>query len=553
MAALGKDTISPRITSPNSLPGENNPANVAKSLPTTNPDAADLPFQAQQPNFEADAVDRRLTTMQEAVSQGARELSLEGALQQAQLTAREFITAEEDYILSAIRLLSERHLWDPILTNETTASVSGSWEQGQPASAFNVLNELRLAQRLPFGGQVAARWLWNATENLRETATGSYTQASSIVVDANVPLMRGAGMIAQEGLIQSERNLIYAARDFETFRRRFLVDICRDFFGLAQLKQSIGNTEKRYLSLQREQRRKEALYEAGRVAQTEVAIAKSDVLQAASSVAAQRESYILALDRFKIRLGLGVNERIAVSDSALAALDLPLPETTMVQAVERALTYRLDLQNRRDQIDDSQRQVANARNLILPELNAVASVTIPTDPGDDVGGIYFSPENSAYFAGLTFSMPLDRERERLALRQSIISFEQAKREFERFRDDLIVGVRSDVREIERAKYALLLAEDSVKTNERRKQEQDLKPIETTSQQIVDTENSLQSARDARDQAATDLRLAVLNYLLDTGQLRVARDGTFKPLAGMVLPTGPDQPADPPGTAPAGAP
>ena len=51
-----------------------------------------------------------------------------------------------------------------------------------------------------------------------------------------------------------------------------------------------------------------------------------------------------------------------------------------------------------------------------------------------------------------------------------------------------------------------------------------------------------SAEQARDQARTDLRNAVLDYLLSTGQLRVNRDGSLDPIPGMQA--APAVPADP---------
>ena len=50
-----------------------------------------------------------------------RTLSLQDAFRQGQETAREHLTAQEDYLLSAIRLLKERHLWDPRLFASTSA------------------------------------------------------------------------------------------------------------------------------------------------------------------------------------------------------------------------------------------------------------------------------------------------------------------------------------------------------------------------------------------------------------------------------------------------
>jgi hypothetical protein len=72
----------------------------------------------------------------------------------------------------------------------------------------------------------------------------------------------------------------------------------------------------------------------------------------------------------------------------------------------------------------------------------------------------------------------------------------------------------------------------VQINQRRVQELELKADQVDTQRQLDAKNSLLEAENARDQARTDLRNAILDYLLQSGQLRVARDGTFQPLAGM---------------------
>jgi hypothetical protein len=63
------------------------------------------------------------------------------------------------------------------------------------------------------------------------------------------------------------------------------------------------------------------------------------------------------------------------------------------------------------------------------------------------------------------------------------------------------------------------------------------------QTIIDAENDLLEAENARDAARTSLRNSVLNYLLASDQLRVGRDGTFTRLPGMdaAAPAAPDAP------------
>lgn len=458
-------------------------------------------------------------------------MDLSGAFRQAHLSAREFLTAEEDYILAAINLLIERHRWEPRLFNDTTVDVTDQqFDNGSP-SAVRLVNELGARQRLPFGGEVEARWVWNAADDLRRSVTGRYAEASQFVLSASLPLLRNAGWIAQEDLIQSERELVYSARTYEESRRRLLVDIARDYFGLLQIKDGISNQERALESLKKLESRQRAWYEAGLLPEFDVNIATNDVLNAQSSLANQREVYLLAVDRFKVRLGMPVRTRLEIVNDSL---DLPSPETSLEAATDAALEFRLDLQNQRDRLLDSKRGVKNAENQLLPDLQLRGGATLPTQTDDAPGGGggSFGTDSASWNAGVTFSLPLDRKIERLGLRRSSILFARAQREYDRFRDEIILDVRSRTREIERASLNLSLAEERVKINLRRQEEQDLKPDEIDTQRQVDTENELLRSRQARDQAKADLRNAVLNYLLVTAQLRVQRDGTFETLPGM---------------------
>lgn len=462
----------------------------------------------------------------------------------AQRSAREFKTSEEDYILAAIRLLIEQHRWGPRLFNDTSIIASGQGTDGDVQSAVDLVNELRATQRLPAGGQLEARWVWNATEQLREQVTGRYRQSSAVVLAGNIPLLRGAGDVAQEDLIQTQRDLVYQARTFERSRRILLVSIAGDYFDLVQTRSLIANQVQQIESLRAFERQTQALVEAGRKSQFDYNDAKNRVLSGVATLANLREQYILQLDRFKVRLGLPLETRIDVQP---IAFELPEPDTTIEAATQAALEFRLDLQNERDRVDDSRRAVRNARNDVLPDLNLNGNVRVPTDPADRQGGAHFDPEELDYSAGVTFGLPLDREIERLAVRQAIIQFEQSKRRYERFRDELVVSVRSSLRGVDLARFQLRLAEEQVKITEQRREETLLKSDELDTRKQLEAEDDLLAARNSRDQAKTDLRTAILNYLLQSDQLRVARDGTLQPLPGMEgtgTPARSTPPADP---------
>lgn len=499
-----------------------------KKLETDNPAPEKLEYI---PADEARDAQARLDNYLTSTDSEATVLPLSEALRISQSQSREFLSAQEDYVLSAITLLIQRHRFDPRLFNTTSVSVAGAGDDGRFTSVLSILNELGVTKQFERGGQVAASWVLNATEDLRNGATDRYTQSSEIVLSGNFPLLRGAGTVASEALIQAERNVVYAARDFERFRRRLFVLIASDYIRLLQQLASIQNQERRIESLEILQNETQAKADAGQVRGFEISIAESDLLEARADLAGLRDRYRLSEDQFKIRIGLPVDQPISITPMELM---LPDPDITLDEAMRRALDYRLDLQNSRDRVLDSRRGVANARNDVLPDLDVNARVGLPTDPDVDEGRLDYDPDELTYSAGIMLNLPLDRLEEKLRVRQSIIQLEQQIRNYERDRDNVVIDSRASVRGVELARLQLTLAERQVETNRRRQRGQELDPDNVTPQERVDTQNALLSAENARDQAEADLRVAILNYLLNTGQMRVTETGAISPIGGLEL-------------------
>jgi outer membrane protein TolC len=454
-------------------------------------------------------------------------ITIRDAFRTAQQTGREFLRNQEDYLLAAIRLLQERHLWGPRFFNTTSVGLSGEGDGGRFEHATRILNSLRATQRLPYGGAVEAQWIVEATNQLRDRATGSYMQSSRLVLGADIPLLRGAGRVAREDLVQAERDLVYQARSFERSRRELLVSIAEDYFALLEQASVIRNQLEQIRGLERLLESTTAKVEAGRLRPFQQDLAENQLLRAQATLANLRERYILQQDRFKIRLGLEVENPLDLGEFELT---IPSPAVSQADAVDRALQFRLDLQNRRDQLDDRRRAVRNAKNALLPSLDLSGQIGIPTPDDDSTGGLAIDPEELDYAVEMSLGLPLDREIERLSLRSRIIDLERAIRDYEQFRDNLIVEARSTVRGIDLARFQLRLAEEQVRINERRLEDLSLRD-DTDPQSIVDAERELNEARNARDSAMTDLRTTILNYLLTTDQLRVDESGLFQPLPG----------------------
>jgi len=137
--------------------------------------------------------------------------------------------------------------------------------------------------------------------------------SSAILGDTSVtiPLLRGAGRhIASEPLTQAEREVLYAIRDFEQFKKEFSVTIADRYFTVLQTEDQLHNQEENYRGLIVSSRRASRLAEAGKTPIIQVDQSLQNELRARDRWIAARQSYFRALDQFKIILGLPTDAEI---------------------------------------------------------------------------------------------------------------------------------------------------------------------------------------------------------------------------------------------------
>ncbi|WP_428386356.1 TolC family protein [Mucisphaera sp.] len=468
--------------------------------------------------------------------EGALRLDLEQLLAYAIEHAPEYRRQKESLFLETLDLIIERHLWGPRFFNTTTATISGTPESGDFDQALSIVNDFTARQRLPYGGEISATALVNYTNFLRQASSnteGQQTQTAEVGLNIDLPLLRGAGVVAQESRIQAERDLIYAVREFERFRREFLVDLSNTYFGLIFQQQQIENVRRQLRSNERLASRFAALAEAGREAVFEAEDAQQTVLSNRSSVLNAEERYATEIDRLKLRIGYPLDEPLV-----LVPAEVLVPEPVLVvgASIDTAMTNRLDLQTERDRVDDARRGVRVAKNQVLPDLNLDGSVSAGTDSSVDFGGGDLELDEGAYSVGIRFGAPIDRRIEQARYRRSLVALEQSERDFRVERDRVVLEVRDTIRGIDQARFTLELQTRGVELNERRLEGVRLRERTLGPRQVIEAEEDLLDARNARDEAASNLRTSVLQYLLSTGQMRVASDGTWLP-PGQLRPIG----------------
>ncbi len=504
-----------RIRSPSlydEQPATNNPA--AAELPAT-PIVGDASqSEVLDPSIRVDEI----------------ELDLPALLSYSIEHAPEYRSEKERLFLSTLSLIVERHLWGPRFFNTLSADLAGTPESGDYDTAMSLVNDFAVTQRLPYGGTASVSALVNYTNLLQQSSANTSpdeTQTSGLNAAINLPLLRGAGQVAREDLIQAERDLIYAVRDFERFRRAFFVDIANTYFNLLRQQQRIKNQERQLEGLTRLADQQRAFYEAELVSRFEADDAAAQVLFGKSDLAQVVDDYATSLDTLKLRIGIPVEQMLVITP---VQIDVPQPALDQAQSIKIGQAARLDLQTRSDRVDDARRALRVAKNNLRGDLDVNASVDLNSDSNRDIDGVDLELRDSDYNIGLEYSAPLDRKIELAQYRSSLVDLERSERDYRIQRDRVALDIRDAIRTIQRAKLTLQLQAENVDLAERRleslriKQQRSKDNIQP--RRIIEAEQDLLDARNRRDQSLADLQTSVLNYLLQTGQMRVDAQGRW---------------------------
>ncbi len=465
--------------------------------------------------------------------------TLTSALAYAQQHRREYQAAREDLYLAALRLTLERHLWTPQLAAEFRTVYGNYGEARDFDQAMRFVADLSATQRLPLGGRLTAQAISTLIRDVGHSITAS--EGSTINLGLEIPLLRGAGHVSREQLIQLERGLVYAVRDFERFRRQQLVIVARQYFDLLRSKQEVLDAEESVRNARYDYERARAMEEAavgGEAASPlDTRRAEQRMLSEEARAEQVRESFRLATDLFKLEIGMPVDEAIGLDDletiedieRKIATGEYPLLRRPPAAgdeslALEVATRRRLDLLNARDQIDDARRGVQIARNALLPDLNWSSSLFFDTDPNHyNTGAFEWARANWRTEMILALN---DRFQQRNELRASLIDVQRAQRTFQERLEQIRVEVRRAVNQIRLQDRVLELQKRNEEVAVLRSEYARIRfeDGEISNRDIVEAQDELVRARNALNLAKTAGWSAVLEFRLATETLRVDEAG-----------------------------
>ncbi len=383
----------------------------------------------------------------------------------------------------------------------------------------NIDAALSLGSKLFSGGD----WRLEGTSaGTRHSVTNSdWSYSSALNVTVNQPLLAGVGYEnAYSELIQAEHDLVYALRAFVLERQDFAIDILKDFYALVNQRQVLENTLKNNEQSQYLYERSEALFKVRRAASIDVLRAKQQQLSAGNRVATTRMEYEIQVARFLDTLGLAMDVEVAIDRAVPALNSMSLDERA---AMQQALGSRLDLRTEQDRAHDAERVLRVARNALLPDLDGFGKVRVAGQPGETVGGEDFEESASV---GIKLDLPLDRRKQRIAVRKAELSLSEAQRRLTRKRNQVRIEVLESYRRLKALVGTVDIERQNVDIAQKRAENATVrfKSGEYSNRDVVDAENELLAARNAYTKALVDHEVQRLRLLRNIGQLDLTVGG-----------------------------
>ncbi len=488
-----------------------------------------------------------------ALEVGARILSLEDSLDFAVKFSRNYQSRKEQVYLAALTLTLARHEFTPLFAGRAQAAYRVNTEEvvvvvdaltGQPrvlaAQDALLVEQSSVSART----QLGASWLLRTGARISAAATTDFLRylsgdpraftGSQLGVALLQPLWRGSGYkVTMENLTQSERNMLYALRDFTRYRKDFSVQIATAYYGVLQNRDAVRNNWLGYQSFKRSAERSRAFVQEGRTKLGELGRLEQQELTSEAAWINAVRNYKQSLDSFKILIGLATDANVVLDTSDLEKLKILHPKINVEEAIQVALVMRLDYQTARDTHEDTSRRIPVAADALKAQVDLVASAGINSGPALGRGVELPDPNRYHWDAGLNLDLPLERTAQRNAYRSALIADKQSERDQTSLGDTIRLQVRDGWRSLEQARRNYEISELTVRLSERRVEEEDLLAElgRGVAKDQVDAQNDLINSKNQRTQALVAHTIARVQFWNNLGILYIKENGQWEEIPG----------------------
>lgn len=446
-------------------------------------------------------------------------LNSKSVLEIATEYSRELQDRRDELYRSALSLFGTRRDFSIELTGTAEYIFAGGDEVVEGDQSAFKISANRI---LPTGASIEATASQDyRTELIEELTDRRYNSIAAVRLDQ--PLLAGAGYEAShESLIQSERDFMYALREFTLERQDFAIETLRQYYSLLGQRKVVENTQTNYLQFVYLRQRSEALFKVNRAPSIDVMRSQQEELTALNRLTTTRESYSIQFDRFLVQLGLPSTLDGELADDIPEMLDIKMNEAT---ALELSVKNRMDLQTVRDQLEDARRRLRNARNNMLPDVSLIGASTWSSSDAESISD---QEHRQNWQAGVQAEIPFDKRDERDALKKAMIDVDAAERQLALRQETVVLEVREGFSRLRSLTVSVEIQLKNIEIAKRRAENALLQFRNGTlsNRDVVEAANDLLDARNAYITALTDYAIQRLVLLRQIGLLDVSREGAI---------------------------
>ncbi len=450
-----------------------------------------------------------------------RILTLAEAIKIAHQNSLSYLREIEDVYLAGLDLRLTQHQYGPLFSGSLDVEYQGGANKDKETSEDL---SLQMQQKLPTGADLTVSASSDGLQSFMSGGEDEYS--SSLSLSLRQPLSQDAGyLVYRETLTEAERSLLYTVRAQELFHQSFSIDIATDYFRILQKKKAIEANRRALELAEWTKEQAEALRKLGDTTTIDVSRAANKVFLNKDRLNRAIQDYELSLDRFKEDLRLPLEEKIELVPEELAYRPL---EADLKEAVETALARRLELFTAKDRLEDARRNLVLAEQELKPRLDFVAAFTLPTDTGERLGrqGV----DNPYWTVGLELEIPFDKWSERTSYRRAYISYLRQRRSLGQKIDDIIIEVRSALRDLQQAETSIGLQDLNIKDAEHRKKSAEydlvLEVGRRSTRDVLEAQDDLFDAEIRYDRAVVDYMVAKMKLKKAMGTIIIDAKGEW---------------------------
>ncbi|GAB5406552.1 MAG: hypothetical protein Aurels2KO_47830 [Aureliella sp.] len=270
----------------------------------------------------------------------SKRVNLENILELALINNRAYQTRKEALYRTALQLSFQRFQYQlrPFSRgNGTDLGYVHNRVGGVEVNRLSTPTRLGVSKSLYTAGNLVTRFANDVVLTFNGASGYSSTVGSELLVDLSQPLIQRD--IQFEPLTQSERDVVYAARDYVRFRKELFRDLAVRYYNLLLTYRRIAIDTQDYFSNRRGFERSEALERAGEIPRFQVDQFEQNTLASRGSLVNSCNSLEGALDRLKLAIGLPTEMPLNLDLSELEELTLRDEAAVVEEQVRRKLDY----------------------------------------------------------------------------------------------------------------------------------------------------------------------------------------------------------------------